>query len=443
MKFSLPEDVTYIIDTFYKKGFEAYIVGGCIRDLCLDKIPKDYDITSSALPEDVIKLFNHTAKTGVRYGTITVIMNGRNYEVTTYRLEGKYSDSRHPDKVLFTDNIYDDLKRRDFSMNAMAYNSIKGLLDPFNGTESIQKKEIICVGDPDKRFKEDALRMLRAVRFSCELNFHIEKNTYSSIVKNCSLIKNISVERIQCELIKILLSEKPSNGIRTLYNSGLMDYIIPETECCVGFDQHNPHHDKDVFEHILSVLDNTPKNISVRLSALFHDIGKPLCFSIDEKGIGHFYKHNIISAELSSTILKRLKFDNNTIKKVFILIKEHMNFPNPENLSSIKKFIKRVGIENVDDLISLQIADKKGKKPPFEFDSILNIKNSIKKIINENQPFSIKQLDISGNDIKKLGIPQGKQIGNTLNCLLDLTIDNPALNKKEKLTNIVIQMLHK
>lgn len=436
MKFNIPDNVSFIIDTFYKNGFEAHIVGGCVRDCVLGRNPNDWDITTSALPEDMQKLFSHTVPTGIKHGTITIVIGHENYEVTTYRIDGEYSDNRHPDEVIFTDSLKEDLSRRDFTINAMAYNHKSGLVDPFKGLEDIENKIVRCVGDADKRFNEDALRMIRAIRFASQLKFEIGADTFSAISHNHGLIKNVSIERIREELSKILLCEKPSIGMNALKDSGLLKYILPEIMRCIDFNQRNPHHDKTVFEHILSVLDSSPSDLVIRLAALLHDIGKPDSFTIDEKGIGHFYGHELKSRDIAESLLKRLKFDNNTIKRVKILVLEHMHRYTKLKPASIKKFITRVGIENLNDLFELQRADIKGSASPFDFSSIEYMKDEVQKIISQNQPISVKDLQIDGSDLITLGIKPGKIIGDILNHLLEEVLETPQLNSKETLLEL-------
>lgn len=431
MKIILPKDVEYIIDTLNKNNFSAYAVGGCIRDKLMHREPKDWDITTSALPENISQIFENTIPTGIKHGTITVLLNKTPYEITTFRIDGKYSDNRHPDKVIFSNSLYEDLGRRDFTINSMAYNHNEGLQDPFNGEKDLRNKLICSVGNPDLRFNEDSLRMLRAIRFSTKLNFQIDKNTVDSIKRNYLLIKNVSMERIRDEISKILLSNTPSIGFHELNKVGLLKIIFPELHACVGFNQRNPHHHKDIFEHTMLVLDNTPNNLIIRIAALFHDIGKPKCFSIDAKGIGHFYMHAIEGAKISQEILKKLKFDNNTIKIIYTLIKEHLVNRNNLKLPAIKKFINRVGVDNLNYLFELQIADIKGHNPPHDFSPVINLKTSVQKILSRKDPLSLKDLAINGNDLINVGYPKGMALGKTLNELLDLVIKKPELNKKD------------
>lgn len=436
---NIPSDVKQILNKLNKHGYEVYIVGGCVRDSLLGRIPHDWDITTNALPNQVKGLFDKTIDTGIKHGTVTVMINGDGYEVTTYRIDGIYSDSRRPDKVDFTSSLYDDLSRRDFTINAIAYNSTEGLIDYFNGAKDINSKVIKCVGNPNLRFQEDALRMLRAIRFSSELGFEIEQNTLDAIINNDTL-KNISQERIRVELCKILTSNNPVDGLVHLICTNLIEYIIPELKNCIKFNQYNKHHDKDVLMHMLEVVKNVPPTLELRLSALLHDIGKPLCFTQGEDGQGHFLQHHKISADMSREILERLKFDNKTIDKVCLLVYEHMSRYDKLRTPNTKKFINRVGIDNLDDLFELQVADIKGCAEAYQnFDNVIKLKEECYRIINEKQPLSVKDLNINGRDLISIGYKQGKEIGLILNDLLELVLDNPELNQRDKLLEIVNQ----
>ncbi|AWI06217.1 CCA tRNA nucleotidyltransferase [Clostridium drakei] len=442
-KIFIPQDAKHIMKILKNRGYESYVVGGCVRDSLINRKPNDWDLTTNALPEQTLEIFKtegfRVIETGIKHGTVTIVMNDNPYEVTTYRVDGEYLDNRHPDNVTFTTSLKEDLSRRDFTINSMAYNEDKGLIDYFNGVSDLNSKIIRCVGNADERFNEDALRMLRAVRFSSELEFELDfEGTFIAIKKNCNLIKNISVERIREEFCKILISHKPSNGILALKEANLLKYILPEIIPCIGFNQHNVHHDKDIFYHTLSVLDNAPNNIKIRLAALLHDIGKPECFTMDDKSIGHFYGHNKVSAEIAKKILTRLKFDNKTIDTVYILIYEHMSKFDKIKTYSIKKFMNRVKIENLEGLFKLQIADIEGLAEEYhDYSKILSLKAKCETIIKEKQPLNMKELNINGSDLINLGIKQGKQIGEILQALLDRVLQNPELNNKEKLSNIV------
>ena len=437
---SISNDVQLILNILEENNFEAYVVGGCVRDSILGKEPKDWDICTSALPNQVLESFSNyrVIETGLKHGTVTVIVNDIGYEITTYRIDGEYSDNRRPDKVEFTTSLKEDLSRRDFTINAMAYNEKCGLIDYFTGLEDLTNKIIRCVGNPLDRFNEDALRMMRAIRFSCQLEFDFSQNVIDSIMDLNTNIRNISVERIKDELCKILISNKPIDGICHLVQTDLMQYIIPELYDTLKFNQYNKHHDKDVFNHILEVVSNTPPTLELRLSALLHDIGKPQCFTQGENDQGHFIGHHKISADMSRKILTRLRFDNKTIDKVCLLVYEHMSRYDKLRTPNTKKFINRVGIDNLDDLFELQIADIKGCAKEYQnFDNVLKLKQECSKIISERQPLSIKDLDINGKDLINLGYKQGKEIGEILKQLLELVLESPELNNREELLKII------
>ena len=439
----IPKNVSYIIDNLYNNDFEGFMVGGCIRDSLLGRIPKDFDIATNALPKNIIDIFEKTIPTGIKHGTITVLINSIPYEVTTYRIDGEYKNNRSPEQVIFVNDIQKDLSRRDFTINAMAYNNKYKLIDCFKGREDLKNQIIRTVGNSDLRFKEDALRMLRAIRFATQLNFNIEKETFKSIKRNKYLIQNISTERIREEFCKILLSSKPSRGLILLNKSGLLSIILPEIQNLVEFNQKTPCHNKDIFMHTLDVVDNIENTLILKLSALFHDVGKPKFFRLDQKGIGHFYGYSNESENLAINTLKRLKFDNNTIKSVSILVKEHMNIlVNPKD-STIKKLINRVSKDLIFDLYKLQKADIKSTAPPFLFlNNVDYLEHKTKEFFETKEPITLKDLNIDGNDLlKKLNIKPGKTVGIILNKLLDIILENPALNNKDSLLKLSKEIL--
>lgn len=443
-----------ILAVLQSHGFEAFLVGGCVRDLCLGRVPGDWDIATSAQPEQVRQFFAQTIATGLKHGTVTVVLSKRDmgmgmgmgmnkmdkiesdepqyYEVTTYRIDGEYQDARRPAQVTFTASLEEDLRRRDFTINAMAYHPQTGLIDPFGGRADLQQKIIRVVGNGHDRFREDALRMLRAVRFASQLGFTIEAETAQSIKANSQLLEKISLERIREELLKILCSEHPEN-IRQLSDLGLMEYIIPEVEQGIGFDQRSSHHDKTVYEHTLAVVRNTPNEPVLRLAALLHDIAKPATFTLDEKGRGHFYGHHLVGEKMAREILERLKFDRLTIQKVCILVRNHMSRFEHYKEKGIKRLINRVEPENLPSLFILQIADILASKPPHDFRGILNLQAEVEKVIAEKQPLTVKDLAVNGDDLIALGMKPGKKLGETLQWLLEKVWENPELNTKEKL----------
>lgn len=419
MHIKIPDKVKFIIDTFYENNYEAFMVGGCIRDSLLSKEPKDYDIATSALPNITESLFEKTIPTGIKHGTITVLLDKEPFEVTTYRIEGEYKDNRRPDEISFVTNIKDDLSRRDFTINAFAYNSKEGLKDYFNGLEDLQNKIIRTVGDSNKRFNEDALRMMRAIRFASQLDFNIEKSTLDGIKKNKNLLKNISFERIRDELCKLLLSDNPRKGLNLLKDCGVLDVIIPELTSLIGFNHKTKDYNEDLFDHTLSVVENTPNDLILRLSALFHDIGKPKV-------------NDNISEDITRKILTRLHFDNKTIKSVCILIKEYMNVLGNSTDIDIKRFINRTSKENIYSLLEFQKAHVLSlKNSDLDLYELNDIKNKIDNIINSNIPLSIKDLNIDGSILtKELNLKPGKVIGETLNYLLEVVLNNPNLNNE-------------
>ncbi|WBW97512.1 CCA tRNA nucleotidyltransferase [Oceanirhabdus sp. W0125-5] len=437
----IPKDAALIIDELYNIGKEGFVVGGCVRDSLLGLKPKDWDITTSASPQLVKETFEklgfRVIETGIKHGTVTVMVNKEPFEITTYRIEGEYIDNRRPSNVEYTDSLKEDLIRRDFTINAMAYNSVVGLVDHFNGREHLNEKVIKCVGDASKRFSEDALRMMRAIRFSSQLNFQINESTFEKIKENANLISNISNERIKDELNKILLSENPSQGVRKMVEAGVMVHIIPEIMKCVGFDQKNKYHDKDVFEHILTVLDNCPKDLEIRLAALFHDIAKPDCYTEDIKG-GHFYRHEIFGSEMAEKILKRLKYDNKTIENVVNLVREHMFKGKGIKRKAIKRMISRIGEVNAFKLFIIQEADCKASAPGHKSTLDVEImREKTQQIIMMNEPMRVSDLCIKGSDIIKLGVTPGPEIGEILRYLLELCLEDPDKNKRQILLNIV------
>lgn len=427
----LSDEANYIINKLISSGFEAYAVGGCVRDLLMGKSADDIDITTSAVTDEIKKVFSShkIIETGIKHGTVTVFVNAVPFEITTYRLESTYSDNRHPDRVVFTKKLTDDLSRRDFTVNSIAFNGCNGFADPFGGRKDIERKIIRCVGNADERFKEDSLRILRALRFSSVLGFEIEEETKKAIFNNRRLINNVSKERIFTELSKMLCGKNIKN-VLTEYSSVLGE-IIPEINAMKGFEQHNFHHIYDVLTHTAVVVENTPPLLNLRLAALFHDISKPLCFSLDSDGTGHFYSHVSKSAEIAEKVLTDLRCDNKTKDAVIRLVKAH-DTPIEESERIIKRRLNSLGEELFFDLIALKRADTAGLAPEFavrnaHFDRLEEI---AREILTKEDCFSLKHLAVNGNDLINLGL-KGKQIGETLKALLEAVIDGRVENKKE------------
>ena len=441
MLINIPNNVQFIIDTFYKNNYEAFMVGGCVRDCLLGLTPKDYDITTSALPNITESLFEKTIPTGIKHGTITVVLDNENLEVTTYRTEGNYLDNRHPESVECVSNIIEELSRRDFKVNALSYNNKEGLIDYFNGIDDIKNKTIKAVGDPNKRFQEDALRMLRAIRFSCQLGFKIDDSTYAAIKSNYKLIKNISIERIRDELCKILTSDNPCDGLNLLKDTGILEIIIPEIYNLVGYTPLCNNHNRDVFNHTLNVISNTSNNdLILRLSALFHDVGKLNTLKQLPNGHCYFPGHAQEGAIICKPILSRLKFDNNTIDKVSKIIYDHLvlDVNYMPNDGEIKRLLIRVGSENIFTLFELQKADINSLWDPVPFlKKVDYISDRVKLILKNKEPLYIKDLAVTGSDLMThLNIKPGKIIGEILTFLLEKVLDDKTLNTKDNLLKI-------
>lgn len=440
MTLDIPDYVELIIEKLERKGYEAYLVGGSVRDMILRKTPTDYDIATSAFPDEIESVFSNfkTIDIGKKFGTIIVSQEKGDVEITTFRKEGKYLDGRRPEWVSFCSDVKDDLSRRDFTINAIAYNKTKGILDPFEGREDLKRRIIKTVGNPEERFNEDYLRILRAARFASQLEFTIDESTFQAGKQYSSHIKKVSMERIFNEVYKLLLNQIPSYGIRILEKMGVLKVILPEIIPAIGFKQYNPHHEMDVYNHILCVLDNTPSVIQIRLAALFHDIGKPYTLTMDEEGIGHFYGHDKLGAEISKEVLKRFKASNNLIEEVYNLVKEHMNHHANFKDKGLKRLIRRLGEEEVFHLIELQIADIKCSNKEANVDHIIERRNRIKEILEKDEAYKIEQMHIDGKDLINLGFEQGPIIGEILEFLLDKIIEEPELNDRGILKNIVL-----
>ncbi len=439
MEFKIPTYVKKIMDKLVDNGYESYIVGGSVRDILMGRTPSDYDVNTNALPDEIEKIFNEykTLKIGKEFGTIVIVDKEALVEVTTFRSDGEYLDGRRPEKVYFSNDIKDDLSRRDFTINAMAYNEKKGLIDYYDGRGYLKHKLIKTVGNPEDRFKEDYLRIMRAIRFATELEFFIEDDTCRACKLYGEKLLNISIERVRDEFFKILLSKYPSYGIRLLKDLGILKIILPEIIKSIGFDQKNPNHDKDIFQHTLAVLDETPPIIHLRLAALFHDIGKPESFTIDEEGIGHFYGHHKISANIAKEVLTRWKCSKELIKKVYILVEKHMNQHDNFKEKALKRLIGKVGEREIFNLIELQKADIIGSKENYNIDHLIEREKEIKRIINKKEVYEKNQLEIDGNDVIELGYEQGKIVGEILEYLLEEVLENPKLNNKESLIKLI------
>ena len=436
IKILLPEKVNMIIHTIQAAGFEAYAVGGCVRDSILGRVPDDWDITTSAKPEDIKKLFKKTIDTGIEHGTVTVMLQGEGFEVTTYRIDGEYEDSRHPKEVTFTSNLREDLKRRDFTINAMAYNDEVGLVDIFEGISDIEKKIIRCVGDAKERFTEDALRMMRAVRFSAQLGYSIDEGTKEAIKELAPTLKKISAERVQVELVKLVTSNNP-DYLKIAYETKITAIVLPEFDRCMETEQKNPHHMYNVGEHTLWSMKYVEKDKVLRLAMLFHDMGKPGAITMDDKGIHHFHGHNELSSHIAKDVLRRLRFDNDTIHKVERLVYFHDYRPALTD-KSVRKFVAKIGKDLFPLYILVQTADVKAQsdyKKEEKLHNIETVNNIFQGILEREECLCLKDLAVTGKDLIDLGIKPGKEIGEILNRFLEMVLENPGLNEKEILLN--------
>ena len=442
-KITMPENVKHIVNTIQNHNHKAYIVGGCVRDQLLGIVPHDWDICTSATPEEIKKIFknNKIIDTGIKHGTVTLLINNDSYEITTFRADGNYSDQRHPDNIKFITNLEQDLARRDFTINAMAYNEQEGLIDPFNGQIDINYKFISCVNNPCERIKEDPLRILRALRFAVNYNFDIDNNTINAIKQYSYLIENISKERIRDEICKMLKSDI---NLRKLRNyTFILTTVIPELTQTIDFKQFNPYHDFDVYVHTIRAVKycNTDDLIT-RLALLFHDIGKPDCYYDDDADIRHFKNHGYVSAEITDNIMRRLKFDNNTRKKTVQLVQYHDATIEPEE-KNIKNWLNKMNEEQFRRLLDIRRADilaQKTETNPKRIEKINKIREMLDEILKNKECFSHKDLAINGFNIMEIKpelTKSGKEIGKILNDVLKLVINNKLENSRQTLLDYI------
>lgn len=442
MKLEVPKKVQRIIRTLQEQGYDAYAVGGCVRDSLLDRSPADWDITTSAKPMEVKEIFKRTVDTGLQHGTVTVLMEKEGFEVTTYRIDGEYEDSRHPKEVIFTGNLEEDLKRRDFTINAMAYNDETGLVDVFGGIRDLESKIVRCVGNPRERFTEDALRILRAVRFSAQLGFTIEKDTAYWAKALAPTLEKISAERIQTELVKLLVSAHPQY-LKTAWELGITQIVLPEFDAMMETPQNTPHHCYSVGEHTLKALEYTEADKVQRLAVLFHDMGKPAMRTTDEQGLDHFHGHPKVSAELARKILRRLRFDNDTIRKVTELVSWH-ECPWECTPRSLRRALSKMDAELFPVLLKIRRADVLAQSEYRREDKLERLEESrrlYEEIQRKQECISVKMLAVSGKDLIAAGMKPGKEIGDTLNAFLELVLEDPEKNTKEYLLSKVRESL--
>lgn len=434
----VPPDVEKVVDRLLDAGHDAYVVGGSVRDALRGVDPHDWDVTTDARPEQIQKVFKRSLYNN-RFGTVVVRSGEHEVEVTTYRTEAEYTDHRRPDAVAFTASLEEDLARRDFTMNAMAWRPPRDgrrgeLVDPFGGRRDIEARLLRAVGNADERFKEDALRMLRAVRFATLLDLHVEPDTAEAIRRNAALTASVSGERVQQELTKMLAAERPSAALRLLSDLGVLAVICPELEECKGTPQEKLAAE-NVFEHSLATLDATPPgDLALRLAGLFHDIGKPETFAD-----GHFHQHEFVGEAKARAILRRWKFDKETVNEVTHLIRNHMFWYQTEwSPSAVRRFIRKVGLENIPALFALRRADNigSGARSPRMY-ALESLWRRVQEEIDSANAFSLRDLKLDGNDlISTLGMRPGPEIGRVLNALFERVLDDPALNDREKLLEL-------
>ena len=433
MKIQLPEKVKVMIQTLEAAGYEAYAVGGCVRDSVLGRVPADWDITTSALPEQVKELFHRTIDTGIEHGTVTVMMDKEGFEVTTYRVDGEYRDHRHPEQVNFTGELKEDLRRRDFTINAMAYNDRCGMVDAFGGIEDLKHGVIRCVGVARERFEEDALRILRAVRFAAQLGFEIEKETADAARTLAGNLKDISAERIQTELVKLLVSPHPEM-LRTAYELGITRVVLPEFDVMMETPQHHPHHMYSVGEHTLKALEFTDPEKVLRLSVLFHDFGKPQTRTTAD-GVDHFHGHAKISAQETVRIMRRLKFDNATMDQVKRIVLYHDVRPQPDE-RQIRRLLHRAGEDIFPGLFQVMGADILAQSEYRKIEKLVNLERVHQvydEILKRKDCVSLKNLQVTGKDLIAAGMEPGKKIGEILNQMLEDVLETPEHNEREYL----------
>ncbi len=436
MTMDMPKNVDIAINLLQSAGFEAYAVGGCVRDSLLGKTPNDWDITTSAKPEDMKSVFAdfHCIDTGIKHGTVTVVIDGEPLEITTFRLDGEYEDNRHPKSVTFTSDLGADLGRRDFTVNAMAYSKKTGTVDLFGGQNDLKNKIIRCVGDPDRRFNEDALRILRALRFASALDFEIEEKTAQSLLKNRALLGNISEERIAKELLKLVCG-KGAKRILTDFAPVLFE-ILPELQPMYKNSHDNPHHCYDIYEHTLIAVESIDPEPTLRFAMLLHDCGKPAVKKFDENGVAHFYGHQRISAEISAQILARLKVSNKFRDEILFLVSNHDRWELYENTEKMPRYLSKFGLDGVLNLLKVMRADVLAQSPEYRYrlDQIADAEETAKNLAAQKPCLSLSELQINGRTLMDIGIPQGRKLGAVLAQLLDEVIDGVTKNTQEALT---------
>lgn len=430
MTLELPAYVSAVLHRLQAAGFEAYVVGGCVRDSLLHKMPADWDVTTSARPEQILEVFRNerTIPTGLKHGTVTVLLENTPVEITTYRIDGTYTDGRHPDSVEFTASLQEDLQRRDFTINALAYSPETGLVDVCSGAADLERRRIVCVGDPERRFTEDALRILRALRFSAVLGFPIEKMTAVALRKLSPLLRRVAGERIAVELKKLICGDDCRRVL--LEYPEVLGTVLPELLPMVGLQQENPYHHLTVYEHTAETVQAAPADPVLRLAMLFHDCGKPQCYSRDTAGVDHFRGHAAISAAMAEQALERLRFDRKTIDEVKLLVLHHDD-DLPDTDGGCKRFLHRYGADRAMALVEVHRADVLGQHPDKRdrLDTLDELEKRLQRLMDESCCVSLRDLAVSGDDLQGIGYTPGRRLGDTLETLLEEVMDGKLPNE--------------
>lgn len=440
----LPNQAAYLMNRLTACGHKAFAVGGCVRDSLMGRTPQDWDICTSALPDEMKQCFSdlHLVETGMKHGTLTVIVDHQPFELTTFRIDGEYQDGRHPKQVRFTSDLKQDLSRRDFTINAMAYHPDAGLIDPFSGAADLQEGIIRCVGTAKKRFEEDALRIMRGIRFAAQLGFAIEEETAAALIDCKSLLDRISAERIRIELDKLLCGAG-AMSVLSQYRE-IIGQIIPEARPMFDLDQKNSYHIYTVWDHTLHVIDQIKNTPLLKLCAFFHDIGKPEMMTVTEEGWGHFYRHELASERIADEVLSRLKYDNHTRETVTSIVRNHSIVFHP-TAKQARKLLHKLGEEKLRLLIELEYADVKSQNPIYTQERVSAIRafsEKMEDVLAAENCFSLRDLTVSGRDLIALGMPQGPEIGRTLDRLLDLVMEEELPNERAVLLHSAAEMLN-
>ena len=439
MNFKIPDGARYILQTLNSAGHEAYLVGGCVRDLLRGVEPHDWDICTSALPEETERCFadRRVIETGLKHGTVTVLEEGEPYEITTYRTEGPYSDSRRPDFVRFVPGLEEDLARRDFTMNAIAMDLQGNLRDPYGGVDDIKAGLIRCVGEPGHRFQEDGLRVMRALRFAAVFGYEIEEQTAETGHENRAMLNRVAEERINVELHKLLVGKDAGNVLRQYPD--VFCQFWPELGPLVTLEQHNPWHCWGGWGHTIHAVEAAPADVTLRLAMLLHDIGKPACKSTDEQGIDHFYGHPAVSAQMADEMLRALKFDNKTQERVLLLVERH-DIQMPPRSQVIRRWLNQLGPEAFFQLLEVKRADNMGQMPEKVKDRLTEldeIKAKAERILAERQCLTLKDLAVNGRDVIAAGIEPGPEVGRVLEGLLERVLRGKTANTREALLSLI------